>query len=103
MICGIVSKHVLGPRLESTWEHCVGKEWKMVGVPPSYGELDVWSFEIAELFESGLSVELSFVNANAGAANVVVPGLMIAAGGCGMGKREFDVYCRCLLSAGKSV
>ena len=57
---------------------------------------------IPKLFEFGLAVEFTFVNANVCTADVVVAGLMVSAV-CVMVKWKFNVDCRCLLRARESV
>ena len=62
----------------------------------------MWCFELLELLEFGLSVELPFVDANVCAANVKVSCLVVGTLRC-VRKREFDVNCRCLLGAREGV
>ena len=57
---------------------------------------------IPKLFEFGLAVEFTFVNANVCTADVVVAGLMVSAV-CVMVKWKFKVDCRCLLRARECV
>ena len=59
----------------------------VICVPPS---AHAWWLVSGKLFELGLSVEL---NANVGAANVVVSCLMIVVGRPGVGEWKFDVNC----------
>ena len=51
-----------------------------------------------KLFEFGLSVEFSLVDANVGAANVIVAGLVVGSVRVVV-EWEFDVDCGCLLCA----
>ena len=68
-------------------------------MPPSYGQFNVGCFVSLKLFEFGLSVVLSFVDANVGCANVKVSCLVILKLGCRMAEWKFDVDGWYLLSS----